>query len=771
MKKLALRALSVCICMAMLLPLAACKKKDTSIPLIESITYKSGQEILETDPYFNAEVNVVKFPVDEGREVEDIYSYPYGFFGDLAVVDYGINYKVPEGVDRYSIPDDEYMKYHAEGIGVFDGKGNYLTDIPQDINLIFDLAADPDGHLCILGRGSKEGEAWIKTLVCLILDQNGSVSKRVQLTGVPFDIGSIALAEIGFLSDGRYSVRESETLYIFDKDGKMQFSISEPERTIGTGIVSQNGKNYVLSLSYDFEKDQEDIQIKEVDIKTGTLGKSYDASGLSAFGVLCPTVNGLFVNSSTGCYKYDIETGTITKFFDWSDTDVNRSLLEHTPYVPVAKTTDEIYAVGLLSSINTGEWYLIHLTRAEKNPHAGKKIVVVGGIDINNNRSLMTFISEYNSDPGNACRAVLVDYTEDLENGGSRADVENKVLLDILSGEGPDILVNFSESSSFQTANVMEDLNPYLDGADGISRDEYFDNVFRAQEKNGQLFHIPIRFALEGLLVNTDYISNTTGWTFDEFEEASTKMPSDVGFMEGLLYKDFLKMLLTSTMSSFVDYQNKTVDFQNDEMKKYLQMAAEFGVEKVAEDEGVKKYFDGDVLKADSNLSEDKFDNGLIALRQAEIDSYDIYSVKKEHCPCAFLGYPSLDGSGAAIKSYLSVGIVSTSKYKDLAWDFLRSLLSFTGDSDFLDLPFPVNRELFEKECRMFLDNRTLSREQDLNEIREMIENANTTLSYDAAMLDVITEEAAAYFAGDRSEDDVLKNIQNRCDLIVKERG
>ena len=40
-------------------------------------------------------------------------------------------------------------------------------------------------------------------------------------------------------------------------------------------------------------------------------------------------------------------------------------------------------------------------------------------------------------------------------------------------------------------------------------------------------------------------------------------------------------MLLTPTMSSFVDYQNKTVDFQNEEMKKYLQMAAEFGVEKI----------------------------------------------------------------------------------------------------------------------------------------------------------------------------------------------
>ena len=61
--------------------------------------------------------------------------------------------------------------------------------------------------------------------------------------------------------------------------------------------------------------------------------------------------------------------------------------------------------------------------------------------------------------------------------------------------------------------------------------------------------------------------------------------------------------------------------------------------------------------------------------------------------------------------------------------------------------------------------------EKDIDELNSLIEAATTTMSYDTSILDVITEEAAAYFAGDRSEDDVLKNIQNRCDLIVKERG
>ena len=252
-------------------------------------------------------------------------------------------------------------------------------------------------------------------------------------------------------------------------------------------------------------------------------------------------------------------------------------------------------------------------------------------------------------------------------------------------------------------------------------------------------------------MANRDYISNITGWTFDEFEEAASRMPENVGFMEGMVYRDFLKMLLTPTMSSFVDYQNKTVDFQNEEMTKYLQMAKKYGVERIAEDEGTTKYFDGDTLRE--------------------------------------------DGAGAAIKPYLSMGIVASGKYKDLAWDFLRSFLAFTGDQEFSDIGFPINRQVFEKECAAtmthkndlydklhseeeeghwdeeYLNSLVRFTEQDLDDLKMMIESANTTLSYDAAMLDVITEEAAAYFAGDRSEEDVLKNIQNRCQLIVNERG
>ncbi|WP_303806462.1 extracellular solute-binding protein [Ruminococcus flavefaciens] len=788
MKKSTLRILSGCVCMTMLLTLASCKKKEKSNPLIESITYKSGQEIKETDPYFDLEINPLKLPIDESKEVENSFVNFYNFTNGFAVADYSIEYKIPENADSETLSSEEYMKYNSFGIGIFDDKGNYLTDVPNDCTTLYDADADPDGNICLLGVSLKTDGSGAEMKIVKI-DRDGKKLDAVVLQNSPFVPGTQGSALLGFLPDGRYSIQDSGKLHVFDKEGMFKFTISEPERTIGEGVFAQNGKYYVTSTFFDIDKGKV-VQIKEVDIKTGALGKSYDASVLAAFDKLSPTLNGLLVNSSTGCYEYDVETAKLTKFFDWSDTDINRSWLAYAPCVPTPQSTDEIYALG----VGPTTWpdtqiYLIHITRAEKNPHAGKRMIVVGGINMDYDETLMTFIADYNSNPDSKCRAVLVDYSENLESETSFSEIERKVYLDILAGEGPDILVNFAESSSFQTDAVMEDLNSYLDGAEGISRDMYFDNIFRAQEKDGKLFHIPIRFSLDGLQANNKFIQNTVGWTFEEFEEASANIPDNVSFIEGIEYKDFLTILLNSTMSSFVSFEQKKVDFQNDTMKKYLQLSKQYGVERIPIDEGSAfADFGGGLTN-----TEVKFMSELIALRKLEIHTIEDYCVSKYSINgnSAFLGYPTPDGSGATVKTDLSVGIVSTSKYKDLAWDFLRAFLAFSGNPNYQTIPeaFSVNRKLFESESQKimqvnndYLDRVNLSpediqglrariSEKDIDELNALIEAATTTMSFDTSILDVITEEAAAYFAGDRSEDDVLKNIQNRCDLIVKERG
>ena len=57
----------------------------------------------------------------------------------------------------------------------------------------------------------------------------------------------------------------------------------------------------------------------------------------------------------------------------------------------------------------------------------------------------------------------------------------------------------------------------------------------------------------------------------------------------------------------------------------------------------------------------------------------------------------------------------------------------------------------------------------DIDAVRTLIENVGTVGSYDASIIAIILEEAEGYFAGDRTEDEVLKNIQNRTATVIKE--
>ena len=102
---------------------------------------------------------------------------------------------------------------------------------------------------------------------------------------------------------------------------------------------------------------------------------------------------------------------------------------------------------------------------------------------------------------------------------------------------------------------------------------------------------------------------------------------------------------------------------------------------------------------------------------------------------------------------------------------------------------FSVKRDTFEKESRTILERRNdffeyeywddyrqaeymdyLVSEEDIGEVRKLIENVTIASSGDPALFAIIEEEAAGYFAGDRSMEDVLNTIQNRASTIVNEK-
>ena len=763
---------------------AGCKnKKKKQDSYNKSSEYSSGKEIKESDPYFNAEVFPLDVPVDQNKVLETMFVDRVEYEDGVVIASLFLNYELKENASF-----EEWEESSSHVTALFDEKGKYITDL-QKIGLdIYDVAADIDGNICVLASYNI-GMTGTMGAMLSVVDRKGNIVNQIELDNPPVDGNGESWPSLGILPDGRYTVSGLGKMVVYERDGKRAYEIADFDRLIEGSVITQDGKNYVLSTVRGDLGDKE-FQIKEVDLKTGKLGEGMDASYLVPYSTPVTTNEGVFVRSGSGCFRCDIKTQNISQIFDWNDTDVSRNLIYRSKIYPLSD--DELYAVGEGFSGDNMKASLIHLTRAEKNPHAGKKMLVVGGYDMKDDYALQAFLDEYNKDTTAKARAIVIDYYDGVTNNADLSEIEKQLYLDFLSGTGPDILYGFGQDPTFNNSHVMLDLNTYLDGANGISRDEYFDNILRASEKEGKLYQMPLRYSLYGMEANTKFISNRIGWTYDEFDEAASKIPQNVSFLEASEYGPLLIKLL-SNHPGFADYDNKTVNFQNDEMKRLLQMAKKYGVKELPKDEGQGHTYLGDGrYQLNEDLTNAKMKSDLLAVRETYIGNISGYAIMKRDLQgnLAFLGFPSPDGSGMSCDTYSSLGILATCKNPDMAWELIRSFMNYEITDGTRPGGFPIKKSVFESESKaeMEMDNKMYEKqlremkftqtsldyviqisEEDIDEVRKLITNVTRSVNRDPVISGIISEEAAGYFAGDRTEDEVLSTIQNRTSIVVKE--
>ena len=163
----------------------------------------------------------------------------------------------------------------------------------------------------------------------------------------------------------------------------------------------------------------------------------------------------------------------------------------------------------------------------------------------------------------------------------------------------------------------------------------------------------------------------------------------------------------------------------------------------------------------------------------------------------AVKGYPSSKDSGIHISLKRVAAISSQSKNKDAAWEFVKRYVtedyqgkhyqSFWGN--------PTRKDVFDVKCEAlkatektkdkygnkvtpkdgeygwddFVYTEKPYTDEEINMYKEAVENASGLWSRDSKVEDIIAEEAAAYFAGDKSADEVITIIENRVNTYINE--
>ena len=778
------RVLASLMVVSMILSMAGCKKKSGSSKYEESPTL-----VKENDPYFNAETIELKMEPDPEKEVDYAFVEKVRFIGSLIQYNYYVSYKRPKDAGY------DYGAYQTNRQVIYDLSGNKIIDLDSSQNETqISMTADKEGNLYQLAAhldsslayhielDKMENGEWVKMFALPELDQ-----------AMTYD------GELQALDNGSFMISMSGAMSIFNGEGKKLCTVSDLGRSITSRVFTVGGKNYVLTRNNTLEGDA-DPQLKELDLATGKLGPGRDASKLTASGSIMTAEDGIYVSSYSKVLKYDLEKDSLDVLFDWNDTDIDMGPMNNAFFL--SKGENELYAVySDLMELSRSNAKLIHLTRAEKNPHAGKKLITVGGRSLD--RAFQRFVSAYNSDPSQKCRIIQRSYYEELCIQGKDPDEQNYedyVRQDIKSGTAPDIILNFDTCTSLFNEDIMVDLKPFIDGDNGLDRSLIYDNVLSAFEKNGKQYFVPLSFSIQTLLANDEYIPKDADWTYKGYLACGSSLPENVSFCETIPKSQILTMLYHTSAGQFVDYEKQQVSFDQEDFYTMLEIANTYGVDKIEEDRNKQvRYADDGTTIISYDIGEDpyykeeeKFQEGLTAIIFEPIPSVREFgaSVELLGTKGSFRGYPGKDGSGNYATAELSMGIPVCSKNRNSAWEVIRALFDEEAQltlSQYYGIP--MSKSAYRKDAKKDMDSlrEEWNNYQDdplilqgmhlpeandeyIDELEQQILAVNRVNEMDTAINHIMLEEAEAYFAGDRTKEDVAKIINNRASTAVKER-
>ncbi len=411
--------------------------------------------------------------------------------------------------------------------------------------------------------------------------------------------------------------------------------------------------------------------------------------------------------------------------------------------------------------------------------------------------SLDAAVAEYNR-MHSGYRIEIVAYSENDKGEGLR-----KMNQEIINGNGPDIIdlrYLSGDMGAYLDKDVLEDLNPYLDGGT-VKREDFVEGLLENYTMNGHLYAVPSAFYIDTIIGKKSDLPSGMFWTPDTFMDYAEGLADDARMFayEGKMM--MLQYLLINNIDEYVDREAKVSCFAGTEFERMLKFSNEYFREKTI------------FSLEEIHLMLGK---GTVKLYEARIS--DMYQLQEYRCyfgsEITCIGYPAADGrSGSRIEGCgVILGINSQSAYKDAAWEFISAQLTKvaqtekTGDfqtgfpsrMDVLDAYFESVRTpyyRYDDAGNVLTDEEgnpvqapkktVVSYAEDGTEIdmffyastQEEVELVKGLISFGTGdnldsyvIRDIVLEEANAYFYGQKTLEETLEIIEGRVNLYLEEK-
>ena len=793
MNRKVLKTISAFLAVSVVLPFAACKKKDPA-----KQEKRSGQKITADAPWFNSKHVEFDVALDPSRNIESYIQNVLGIDDKWILVNTSGNYTLRETAD----PNDwTTWETNYDFVTVIDratGKTVRTIDLRATKN-------DRDLQMAVNYLDGKIKQTYYNQDFDNIsyyedtydVDTGERVgTKEINASDVYFDhiyvLGNYTIYTNSFF-DGNEG-KTTYTLSVITPDG------TKSERTLEVNYISyiamKDDSTALIYASTDHTWEFYELDLKTREI-TNTDPKEYE--WLSSDNSSSPFIafdGSLYLCTSTGISKPDFQSKTLNEIFNFSNCNVNRYKLKDF-YLSDIRGNTITYAeqYGQLDmSAGASEVpriEIIELTKADKNPNEGKTVLelysandrsadVIGDAIVKFNDTNANYFIEVTEryDPVGFMEASSSAGSDEyfMEQLNASSKLSNQLAIDLMNGVGPDILMNAASFTQLYCDNCLADLSPYVGTLDSS---KYFTNIFDAAKIDGKLYNIPICYTVNGIQTKSEYAgASGIGFTTSEYENflRQTLNGNDIIYY-GQPY--YFALLFNASYEKFIS--NGKADFSAPEFA----MLAEYVKNNVYE-----KSRNQQLTPDADDVTGESFYEPVARHQYCFGPGYYMTSFYEYRYADAILGIPSADGRGPSVGPYISVAVSSHAQNVDACGEFAKFLMDDEIQEKLaMGGSFVANRNAFHKSAQKAVeyynsngfdiyfggsgiphDERYAYSEKDIDKLEKIIMSCSKVDTIDAQISIILIEEMPAYFSGQKDLTAVTKIAQDRAQKVLNER-
>lgn len=380
--------------------------------------------------------------------------------------------------------------------------------------------------------------------------------------------------------------------------------------------------------------------------------------------------------------------------------------------------------------------------------------------DIGGASTLQEAVADFNG-KNDGITIIIHDYCEEnISDGISR------LYDDILTGKGPDI-ISFSTDEMdvevLREKGAIENLIPYLEKSDVIGEEDIVDSAYQVLTADGGLYMLPTNFVFYTLITKEKWCSNKENFTFEEALRAVRECEEDPMISRDLFLQEG---------AICGGYSGETED---NRLEQYIKIAEQLPQQAM--------FQTNDLLMRE----------GKIPFNLECIGDMQQYLYKKSVWgeDAVYTGFPGAEGNGRIFIFVNCFAINSQSTHKEEAWKFVESYFTEEGQKtiapnwnfsilqDVLDQQLSDSRKqeyyqtsdgkreklpILTYEIGGTYENVYAAQDEDIQDVREMINNTKVMQRSDLPFIGITQEETLYYFNGEKSIEETAAAIRNKID-------